>query len=490
VSERSPIQRVVSLLRSRRLAIWLLLFVTGYSFIGTVVPQTAREPEKVAAWAQQYTALEPIVGMFGLHSAFTAPLFLVAMALLFLSTSACAWERVRSSARMLARRQGLADAEVKRLTAHPQVRVAAPGLDEAAAAEAVRAALRGLRLDVRKGKRAVEAIGGRWGLAGSPIFHISLAGLFLVIGLGQMTRAEGLVGVPVGYPVADVKESYGRYEAGPWYPGGASGLVFGTSEFQLETVIDGVDRGPSAVVTLTRGGLTVASQRVYPNNPLRLGTLMIHQNEYGLSAPIEIEDAAGKVLASAQPVVDFDPKQPSGTTIAELRMTTAEGGDHVVEVTVLADGDADSISRTVPKEKRARVKVTSIGAATIDETLDAGQSLTLPDGKVVRLRDVVYYARLSVVDDWSVYPIYALFVLAGVGLSLAVFVPYRAVRVLLVEGEGGLAVHVVTKHARRDPLFAESVEEALREALGASGAAATDPPAADDLRAADDEKER
>jgi cytochrome c biogenesis protein ResB len=474
VTVASPVSRVLSFLRSRRLAIGLLLFVTGYSFVGTIVPQMAREPEKVAAWATKYAAIEPVVGMLGLHSAFSAPVFLAAMGLLFLSTSACAWERTRTSARMLARRRGLSESDVRRLSDHPQLRVPAPGLDAQAAGDAVRSALVRLRLDVRAGKRASEAIGGRWGLAGSPLFHISLAALFLVIGLGQLTRAEGLIGIPVGYPVPDAVESYGRWEAGPLYAGVASGLAFGASDFQLETVIDGVDRGASAVIMLSDSSQVLRSQRVYPNNPLRFGSMMVHQNDYGLAVPIEIEDATGTVLAEAQPLVDFAEDQPSGTTTSELRMTTPAGGDHVVEVTVPADRGPDGVYRDLPKDRRARVKVTTLGAATIDETLDPGQSVTLPDGNLLRLKDVVYYTRLSVVDDWSVYPIYGLFVLAGAGVTLAVFVPYRVVRVLLVEAEGGLAVHVVTRHARRDPLFAESVEEALREALGAATAA---PPA-------------
>jgi hypothetical protein len=70
-----------------------------------------------------------------------------------------------------------------------------------------------------------------------------------------------------------------------------------------------------------------------------------------------------------------------------------------------------------------------------------------------------------VVDDWSVYLIYGLFVIAGVGLSLAVFTPYRVVRLLLVEGPDGLFLHADARHARRDPLFTEKVEQTLREAI-------------------------
>jgi len=470
----SPVKAVVSFLRSRRLAIWLLLFVTAYSAIGTVIPQTAREADKIPAWVARYAAIEPVVGALGLHDAFRAPIFLVPMALLFLSTVACAWERTRAAARLMAPSRGLSEVDVKRLTDRPQLRVPVAGAHAAAATDAVRRAMQGLRMEVRGGKRAAEAVGGRWGLVGSPLFHWSLAALFLVIGLGQLGRAEGLIGVPVGYTVAATPDNFGHYDAGPWYSKQTGpGLVLGASDFQLETPIGGVDRGASAVITLRGAGAVVAEQRVYPNNPLRYGAWMIHQNDYGLAAALEVLDSSGAVVARAQPLLDFDPAQPSGMTVSDVRMTTSDGKNHTIEVSVTADRKGRQIYLGIPKNKVARVRVTTVGAATAEATLAPGAALLLPDGNSVRLKDIVYYTRLSVVDDWSVYPIYALFVLAGVGISLAVFAPYRAVRVLLVEGPDGLAVHAVAKHARRDPLFTESVEEALRAALG-------DPTAAPD----------
>jgi hypothetical protein len=65
-----------------------------------------------------------------------------------------------------------------------------------------------------------------------------------------------------------------------------------------------------------------------------------------------------------------------------------------------------------------------------------------------------------------VYPIYAIFVIAAIGLSLAIFTPCRSVRFLLVEQGDRIIVHAEARHARKDPLFAERVEAALREELG------------------------
>jgi len=124
------------------------------------------------------------------------------------------------------------------------------------------------------------------------------------------------------------------------------------------------------------------------------------------------------------------------------------------------------VLRRMPKAKKATIVVTGPASYREQATLAKGDALVLPGGQLLRLVDIVYYARLSVVDDWSIYPIYALFVIAGAALSLAVFTPYRVVRLLLVETPDGLVLHAQARHARRDPLFAEHVEGALRAALG------------------------
>jgi hypothetical protein len=50
VSAVPAIGRIARFLRSRRLVVWLLVAVTGWSVIGTLVPQTPRDAAGVARW--------------------------------------------------------------------------------------------------------------------------------------------------------------------------------------------------------------------------------------------------------------------------------------------------------------------------------------------------------------------------------------------------------------------------------------------------------
>jgi hypothetical protein len=95
-----------------------------------------------------------------------------------------------------------------------------------------------------------------------------------------------------------------------------------------------------------------------------------------------------------------------------------------------------------------------------------GEQVAIPGGLTLTVVQLTKYARLSVVNDWSVYYIYALFVFAVIGLALAVFAPLRGARVLLVTDDQGARLHVAVRHGRGDPHFPARVEAALRQAFG------------------------
>ena len=139
----SPLKRVRGFLRSRKLAVSLLLAVMVWSFIATIVPQVSRDPGKVAPWGARYPVAEAVVRPLGLHDAYKAPLVLGVMALLFASTTLCAWERARASLRQFSASKGLTEAEIRRLSTSPKMRFAvATGVQGLAVMDASRVALR------------------------------------------------------------------------------------------------------------------------------------------------------------------------------------------------------------------------------------------------------------------------------------------------------------------------------------------------------------
>lgn len=430
-------RRIYNLLRSRKLAFWLIGAFVVYSAVATSVTR----------------------GDF--ERAYANPLFYAIATALALSTAACAWERTTGAARLW-RRSTAASAEfVQRLMTSPQIAVALPsGTDPSGVLADAGARLRAMRLRVRASDTRMVATTPRIALLGSPVFHWALVAIFLVVAAGRLTRSEGLLGVPVGSARIDEAESYGMVEEGLFHDADFTGLEIAVPELRLEYVVDGVDRGPAPMVELRRGDEIVAEHLVYPNNPLRYGSLLIHSNAYGLSARYTLTGASQE--QSIDVFYDFTEERPVAEEFSPL---VAGTGDAAVTVStgIPLDFDGDVAPWVLPEEPLVEWTMTRGGTET-SGTVGVGESIDLGSGAALRLDDVTYYARLSVVDDWSVYPLYAVLVIAVIGLALALLLPPKTVWVMLVEDDGGTRLHARTRQSRADRVFVSAVASTLKAA--------------------------
>lgn len=186
-------------LRSRRLAISLLIGITFYTWVVTLVPLTSLDPAAAAAWDQRNPLLAIIVNALGLHRAYSSPIFMAAAVLLTASTAACSWERSRAAAHEWRGRRAVSLSAIERIRTSPtSVIEVGEGVDEAETLRRASAALTRLHLHVRRESGLLVGSGGAVGLLGSPIFHWALVGLFVFADAGQATRYEGYVNMLAG----------------------------------------------------------------------------------------------------------------------------------------------------------------------------------------------------------------------------------------------------------------------------------------------------
>lgn len=426
-------KRLWRLLRSRKLAVWTIIAFTAYAAVATTVSD--------GDWSVPYRN----------------PVFLLISALLAASTGACAWERTRAALKTAPVREP-SESVVSRLRDRPQVVIpAAASEDPLGAAEA---GLRGLRMRVTRTGDVLEARTGVAGAFGSPIFHWALALLFVVVALGQLTRTEGVMGVIAGHSKLDAPESYGSLEIGPW-AGDLTGYEISVPSIESSFTANGVEQGVTPYVELRNSeGIVLAAGHAYANHPIRYRSMLVHATDNGLGAVIEVSD--GGTSFTEQVLLDYTEDRESVVP----GVFGVMGADGKAVATVMLEPSDGS----TPDSALVRVRVVEgegqpDESPVLDEVVPEGGRLELPGGITLTILQLTKYARLSVVDDWSVYWIYALFGLAVVGLVLAVFTPLRAVRVLLVVDDSAPRVHVAVRHGRGDPHFPGRVESALREAI-------------------------
>lgn len=446
-------RRLTKLLRSPKFAAWLIAVICIYLVIGSIFPQRDLDRAAYELWAAQNPVLSSVTAAVGLDAPFVHPVFFVLLAVLTASTALCSVQRTQRALRILRHTGAIDEARAKSIRRKPTVRFE---VDEQHLEEGHRRlddALRQLGLKVHSGPVASHAVSGAWGLLGSPLFHWSLVGLLVVISAGMLTRSEGLLGVVAGFERQNVEESYGLLQRGPLH-GELSGFTIGVeSDMPLQYVIDGIDRGAAPMVYLRDGERELARGRVFPNQPLRYYSHMIHRSDWGLGVVITIAEE-GRAEKSSQVFIDRNPARPmewgsstevfldeTGAEIARVNFSTQPGtGAAKVEV-VRADGTAES-------------KTMSVG-----DTVQLGEALTL------RIDHLGGYVRLSVVDDWSIIPLYLLMAIACVAVSVSILVPYRAAWIVIDRSKSKPALCVAIHHSRGSHGFTKLAHDKLSETL-------------------------
>lgn len=443
-------RRIRRILRSPHTAMWLIALAGVWLFLGTLVPQDAADIVSADSWRTAHPVLAQVTQALDLHAAYSHPVLLTLVILLAASTAVCAWDRTGRSLRSWRSAGTLAESELAALRTRPHLTLKLPAEDTQASNPLadVERVLGAMRLRSRRGPSVLLAWSPRPGLLGSPIFHWALVALMLVAPLGWLLRSEGLIGVVEGESVLDAAESYGALDVGPFH-GELSGLEIGvTAPLELSFVVDGIERGVAPVVTLSDGQTVVAQGRVRANSPLRYGSMLVHQSDYGVGVVLG-DDVGGRESF----LIDFS-TESDGVASTSFEMGSETTPTVVVIIPHLEVGPDGMVALYEPRE----VRVNASGEREWSEVLREGDRFEAA-GVSITIERIGYYARLSVVDNPVIYLIYALLGCAVLGITLAVSLPFRVVQVLLVNGDDGRALHVRVTNPRREASFVARLNE-------------------------------
>jgi len=101
----------------------------------------------------------------------------------------------------------------------------------------------------------------------------------------------------------------------------------------------------------------------------------------------------------------------------------------------------------------------------LDRIVSPGEGVTLPSGDTLRLDSIGYYARLSVVDDWSIPLLYAGLVIAIIGLTIAVAARQQIVLATVIEGPDGAKLAATMRLWRNASSSRSEIERELGQGL-------------------------
>jgi cytochrome c biogenesis protein len=296
-------------LRSMRTALILLLLVALGSVAGSLVPQAANSPARVASLYRDHPLLGRIYESLGLFDVYGSWWFTLLYVLLLISLASCLLPRTRALLRSWGQRAlPLRDLGGMRHFASGVV----PETPQRAL-ERARRVLRRRRYRVSGPDGAADGLAAEKGMArevGSLVFHWSFFLLLLGVAYGKSTGFTGVATVIEGETWT---EAHARYDVPPregrfFRESMHTGFQIRVRDFEVTYRDSGLPKEfVSRVDLLDRGG-PMRSEEIRVNDPLGYRGVKVYQSGYGWAPVIEVRQD-GRLLASGPVVfVTDDPR--------------------------------------------------------------------------------------------------------------------------------------------------------------------------------------
>jgi cytochrome c biogenesis protein len=471
---------------SMRTALVLLFLLALASLPGALLPQRSLNVQKVDAYIAAHPTFGPLMDRVGLFQVFASPWFAAVYVLLFVSLIGCLLPRSWDHAKNLRARPVPAPRNLARLPHHHESTIDL-GVD--AAAEQVQASLTRWRTarhegtGDRAGEIVISAERGHLREWGNLVFHFSLVGLLIGIGIGKLFSYEGqVIALADGGPASEFcntsTAAYDSFRAGLNEDG--TGLVpfcVKVDTFTATYLPSGQASSFNANVEYQSGNdLTTGTWRPYDlrvNSPLRLDGDRVYLLGHGFAPTFTVTYPDGETRTQT---LQFRPEDAttflsSGTLRfdppAGLYPSADDRRKNQIAVTGLfaptANLDGTLLTSSNPQLNDPQVAVDVLrgdagldsGAPqsifTLDPNLQAsgrlvrearvnlkeGESTTLSDGTKVRFDSVTQWVSLQTSHDPGQVYVLVFAITMTAGLMASLVVKRRRVWVRLVPGPTG-----------------------------------------------------
>jgi cytochrome c biogenesis protein len=505
---------------SMRVAIILLLLFAVAAIPGSVLPQRPRQPGE----ARQFIEANGWWGSFlekaGFLDVYGSAWFTAIYVLLFVSLIGCIIPR--TTAHFRAMRAPLAPAPSRLDRYQPKAAGEASDAPADAVGRAVAelrpnpgwwGALTGyrVRVDVREKRgetqTALAAEKGHIRELGNLVFHISLVGILVCVGLGAAFTYRGQAIIVEGRSFTNSVVAYDTFSAGRLFnEESLEPFTLRLDSFESQFSVGGRPEDFTAFVTLTEPGQEARQAIVKVNSPLGVDGANMYLQGNGYAPDLTFTDADGNVAYSG-PVV-FIPQDGFYTSTGVVKVPDVTSGDQVgLKATLYpsAVGTGDEILSLHPNLSNPVIVFTAYtgdlglddgipqNVYKLDESqlspvrgedgqqavmmITPGETVELPDGSgSVTWNDTYRYAAFDIRADPSLPYLLAFSIAALLGLSLSLFGARRRIWLIATPGADGGPVSIVTGAALTQPHDLAKAQSELKRAVAAATGVAAEAP--------------
>lgn len=472
-------------LTSMRTALFLLLLLAFASIPGSIYPQRSADPNGVRLFFENQPQLAKILDAIQIFDVYTSVWFSSIYILLFVSLIGCVVPRTKIHWRALFAKPVATPKNLSRMPAYALVEADESYLD------AGYQVLSKSGFRIAKNAGSISAEKGYVKETGNLIFHYSLIGVLIAVGLGGGYSFSGQRVLVEGDTFVNNLSSYDSFSPGPFFSE-ANLQAFDLKLDKFEVIYDLTNlnnRGQPIdfIATISSLGSTT---EVRVNQPLAAPGANIYLTGNGFAPVITVRDGEGKIAFSGPSV--FLPQDSNMTSLGVIKVPdanpaqlgfisffypTAEKLESGAYTSIYPDpyvplltmnlytGDL-GLDSGIPRNVFALdtsnlTEVASRKAANPPIELEPGQSAELPNGLgSVSFDGLVRYASLDVAYNpggiWVL--LFALLALGSLALSL--MTPRRRVW-LRVTASGKIEAAALARND--DPGLEEFLQRILRE---------------------------
>jgi cytochrome c biogenesis protein len=320
-------------LTSMRTALILLLLLAAAAVPGSVFPQRSADPNGVTAYFDAYPVMAPILDKIQLFDVYTSAWFSAIYILLFTSLIGCVLPRTAAHTRALRQPPVATPKNLKRMPAYKAVALTTKKSQDALLAQAQTVLKKqGYRV-AREGEGVEGSVSAERGYlreTGNLVFHLSLIGVLIAVGIGGGLSYSGQRVLVEGESFVNNLAGFDSFSPGTFF--NESQLVpfsvrldkFEVDFYRDKTLKNQANAGTPtdfrAFVTTTLGatGKSTAG-RVRVNEPLEMPNANIYLTGNGYAPSITIRDAAGQVVYSG--ATPFLPQDANYTSLGVIKVT-------------------------------------------------------------------------------------------------------------------------------------------------------------------------
>ncbi|MEO7016523.1 MAG: cytochrome c biogenesis protein ResB [Leifsonia sp.] len=492
-------------LTSMRTALFLLLLLAVAAVPGSLVPQRSSDPNGVVKYFNDYPSLAPILDKLQAFDVYTSVWFSAIYLLLFASLVGCIIPRTKHHFDAMRAKPPRTPVRLTRMSGFrarlvPADLVADSAEPIAAAKRILRKAGYRVALYQDATSTSVSAERGYLRETGNLVFHTSLVGVLLAVGLGGGFGFTGQKIVVVGQTFVNSIPSYNTFNPGRFFNDGSLtpfSLRVDKLDVKYETKNKNALGTPldyTAHVTATEPGQAPSQEIIKVNDPLAIGGTNAYLLGNGYAPIITVRDPKGTVVFhDSVPFIVQDANNTSVGTIKvpdglaeQVGMTgffyptkgqsqTAAGAltsvfpglrDPLVTLNVyVGDLGLDSgVPQNVYSLNTDKLsQVAGPGTKTKSLQIAPGQTVQLPKGLgTISVEGVQRYVGLDIHHDpaqgWVL--LFAILILGGLLTSL--FVPRRRIWVKAVpNADGTLTLEYAGLARGEDPNLEAAIEGIL-----------------------------